>query len=66
MAKTDKELAVELAGKIVEAAFDKEKTSDSRGIYFLQLNAEKVAKIVRASYDAIHALPRDAENSEWA
>ena len=64
MAKTDKELAVELAGKIVEAAFDKER--DSTGRYnFLQLNADKVAAIVKASYDAIHALPKDAENTEW-
>lgn len=64
MAKTDKELAVELAGKIVEAAFDKER--DATGRYnFLQLNAEKVSSIVKASYDAIHALPKDAENSEW-
>lgn len=65
MAKTDKELAVELAGKIVEAAFDKEKVPDSRNFYFLQLNAEKIARIVKASYDAIHALPKDTENSEW-
>jgi len=65
MAKTDKELAVELAGKIVEAAFDKEKVPDSRNFYFLQLNAEKIARIVKASYDAIHALPKDAESTEW-
>ena len=64
MAKTDKELAVELAGKIVEAAFDKEKVPDSRNCYFLQLSDEKVAKIVKASYDAIHALPRDAEDTQ--
>lgn len=64
MAKTDKELAVELAAKIVEAAFNKER--DSTGRYnFLQLNAEKVAAIVKASYDAIHALPKDTENTEW-
>jgi len=63
MAKTDKELAVELAGKIVEAAFDKEK--DVTGRYnFLRLSDEKVAKIVKASYDAIHALPRDAEDTQ--
>lgn len=65
MAKTDKELAVELAGKIIEAAFDKQKVPDSKSCYFLQFNAEKVAKIVKASYDAIHALPKDAENTEW-
>lgn len=58
--KTDKELAVELAGKIVAAGFDKEKVPDSRGCYFLQLNDEKIAKIVKASYDAIHALPKDS------
>ena len=64
MAKTDKELAVELAGKIVEAAFDKER--DSTGRYnFLQLNDEKVARIVKASYDAIHALPKDEEDAKW-
>ena len=63
MAKTDKELAVELAGKIIGAGFDKEKDASGR-FYFLQLSADKVAAIVKASYDAIHALPRDAENSE--
>ena len=63
MAKTDKELAVELVVKIVEAAFDKER--DSTGRYnFLQLNADKLAAMVKASYDAIHALPKDAENTE--
>lgn len=65
MAKTDKELAVELAGKIMEAAFDKEKVPDSRSYYFLQLSDEKVAKIVKASYDAIHALPKDEEDAKW-
>lgn len=65
MAKTDKELAVELAAKIVEAAFNKEKVPDSRNCYFLQLNAEKVAAIVKASYDAIHALPKDEEDAKW-
>jgi len=64
IAKTGKELAVELAGKIMEAAFNKER--DVTGRYnFLQLSDEKVAKIVKASYDAIHALPKDEEDAKW-
>ena len=50
---------------ILKAAFDKEKVPDSRSCYFLQLNAEKVAAIVKASYDAIHALPKDEEDAKW-
>jgi len=65
MAKTDKELAVELAGVMIEAGFDREKLpGDSLRYYSLQLNKERVVEIVRACYDAIHALPEDKERTE--
>ncbi len=60
MAKTDKELAVELAIGFIHAAIDKEKASDSGRFYFLQLNSEKLKELVHSAYEAIHALPEDS------
>ena len=58
MAKTDKELAVEMVSCFMERAIHRETLEDAHH-YLLSLNSQRLAAMVRSAYDAIHALPDD-------
>lgn len=53
MAKTDKELAVDLACAYISAWF-------SHSSVLKPLDGENLAAIVKDAYDAVHSLPKDA------